>query len=51
MGHKKNGLKHIQAITGAIIKDIIPDDSIPPGEVAFKVLLLLLRTSIDNELI
>jgi len=31
---KKNGLKHIQAITGAMIKDIIPDDSIPPGKIS-----------------
>ncbi len=38
MGYKKSGLRHIETITGAMIKDIMPDDSIPAGEVAFKIL-------------
>lgn len=38
MGHKKSGVRHIETITGAMIKDIIPDDSIPCGEVAIKAL-------------
>jgi len=38
MGHKKSGLRHIETITGAMIKDIVPDDSVPSGEVACKIL-------------
>lgn len=38
VGYKKNGMRRIEAITGSVIKDIIPDDSIPYGEVAVKVL-------------
>jgi len=38
VGHKKSGMRHIETITGAMIKDIIPDDSIPCGEVAVKAL-------------
>jgi histone acetyltransferase (RNA polymerase elongator complex component) len=38
MGHKRSGIRHIETITGATIKDIIPDDSVPSGEVAFKIL-------------
>jgi len=38
MGYKKSGIRHIESVTGAMIKDIIPDDSIASGEVAFKVL-------------
>lgn len=38
MGYKKSGMRHIETITGAMIKDIVPDDSIPSGEVAFKIL-------------
>ena len=38
MGHKKTGIRHIENITGGMIKDIMPDDSIPAGEVAFKIL-------------
>jgi len=38
MGYKKIGMRHIETITGAMIKDIIPDDSIPCGEVTVKVL-------------
>ena len=33
MGYKKSGLRHIETITGAMIKDIMPDDSIPAGKV------------------
>ena len=33
MGYKKSGLRHIETMTGAMIKDIIPDDSIPAGKV------------------
>jgi histone acetyltransferase (RNA polymerase elongator complex component) len=38
MGHKRSGIRHIETVTGAMIKDIVPDDSIPSGEVAFKIL-------------
>jgi histone acetyltransferase (RNA polymerase elongator complex component) len=38
VGYKKSGMRHIEAITGSVIKDIIPDDTIPCGEVAIKVL-------------
>jgi len=38
VGYKKSGIRHIETITGSVIKDIIPDDSIPYGEVAVKVL-------------
>lgn len=38
MGYKKNGIRHIETITGAMVKDIIPDDSISSGKVTFKVL-------------
>jgi histone acetyltransferase (RNA polymerase elongator complex component) len=38
VGYKKSGMRHIEAITGSVIKDFIPDDSIPYGEVAVKVL-------------
>ena len=38
MGYKRSGMRHIETITGAMIKDIVPDDSIPSGEVAFKIL-------------
>ena len=38
MGHKRSGIRHIETIIGATIKDIIPDDSVPSGEVAFKIL-------------
>jgi len=38
MGHKKTGIRYIENITGGMIKDIMPDDSIPAGEVAFKIL-------------
>jgi histone acetyltransferase (RNA polymerase elongator complex component) len=34
IGYKKSGIKHIEAITGSVIKDIIPDDSILPGRIA-----------------
>jgi len=38
MGYKKSGLRNIETITGAMIKDIMPDASVPSGEVAFKIL-------------
>jgi len=38
VGYKKSGMRHIETITGSVIKDIIPDDSIPYGEVAVTVL-------------
>jgi len=38
VGYKKSGMRHIEAITGSVIKDIIPDDTIPCGEVAITVL-------------
>jgi len=38
MGHRKTGIRYIENITGGMIKDIMPDDSIPAGEVAFKIL-------------
>ena len=33
-GHKRSGISYIEAITGAMVKDIIPDDSIPPGKIS-----------------
>ncbi len=33
-GHKNAGIRQIEAITGAVVKDIMPDDSIPPGGVS-----------------
>lgn len=38
MGYKKNGIRHIETITGAMVQGIIPDDSIPSGEMTFKIL-------------
>jgi len=38
VGYKKSGMRHIEAVTGSVIKDIIPDDTIPCGEVAITVL-------------
>jgi histone acetyltransferase (RNA polymerase elongator complex component) len=38
MGYKRSGMRHIETITGAMIKDIVPDASIPSGEVGFKIL-------------
>ena len=40
LGYKKSGLRYLEAITGSIIKDIIPDDSIASGTVAYKALSL-----------
>jgi histone acetyltransferase (RNA polymerase elongator complex component) len=37
-GYKKSGLRHIETITGTMIKDVVPDDSVPSGEVAYKIL-------------
>lgn len=37
-GYKNIGLKHLESITGATIKNILPDDSIAPGQVAFDAL-------------
>jgi len=37
-GHKNGGIRHIETITGATIKDIIPDDSIPPGRISIQIL-------------
>ena len=37
-GHKKGGIRHIETITGAMIKDIIPDDSIPSGRISVQSL-------------
>ena len=34
IGHKKSGIKHMEDITGSIIKEIVPDDSIMPGHIA-----------------
>ncbi len=38
MGYKKSGIRHIETITGAMVKDIIPDDSISSGKVTFEIL-------------
>jgi histone acetyltransferase (RNA polymerase elongator complex component) len=38
MGYKKSGIRHIDTITGAMVKDIIPDDSISSGKVTFEIL-------------
>ena len=38
VGYKKSGMRHIETITRSVVKNIIPDDSIPCGEVAVKVL-------------
>ena len=38
VGYKKSGMRHIETITGSVIKDIIPDDTIPCGEVVVTVL-------------
>ncbi|UCH00896.1 MAG: radical SAM protein [Deltaproteobacteria bacterium] len=37
-GHKKGGIRHIETITGTMIKDIIPDDSIPSGRISIQSL-------------
>jgi histone acetyltransferase (RNA polymerase elongator complex component) len=37
-GYKKGGIKYIETITGAMIKDIIPDDSVPPGRISMRSL-------------
>ncbi len=36
-GHKKSGIRQIEAMTGGVIKEIISDDSIPCGKVAFEI--------------
>jgi len=36
-GHKKSGVKQLEAVTGALIKDIIPDDSVASGRVSFTI--------------
>ena len=38
VGFKKSGMRHIESITGAIIRNIVADDSIPYGEVAVRIL-------------
>lgn len=38
MGYKKSGIRHIETITGVMVKDIIPDDSISSGKVTFEIL-------------
>lgn len=38
MGYHKSGMRHIETITGALIKAIIPDDSIPSGKISIKIL-------------
>jgi histone acetyltransferase (RNA polymerase elongator complex component) len=38
MGYKKSGVRHVETITGAVIQDIIPDDSIPRGAVSVTAL-------------
>ena len=35
-GHKKSGIEQIESITGSVIKDIIPDDSILPGQIVVR---------------
>jgi len=37
-GHRRAGIKYIEAITGAVVKDIMPDDSIPPGRISVQSL-------------
>jgi histone acetyltransferase (RNA polymerase elongator complex component) len=37
-GYKNGGLRHLESITGTTIDNILPDDSIAPGEVAFDAL-------------
>jgi histone acetyltransferase (RNA polymerase elongator complex component) len=37
-GYKNVGLKHLESITGTTIENILPDDSIAPGQVAFNAL-------------
>jgi histone acetyltransferase (RNA polymerase elongator complex component) len=36
-GHKKSGIRQIESMTGGVIKEIISDDSIPSGQVAFEI--------------
>jgi histone acetyltransferase (RNA polymerase elongator complex component) len=36
-GHKKSGIRHIEAMTGGVVKEIISDDSIPSGQVALEI--------------
>jgi histone acetyltransferase (RNA polymerase elongator complex component) len=37
-GHRRAGIKYIEAITGAVVKDIMPDDSLPPGRISVQSL-------------
>jgi len=37
-GHKRSGIRYIEAMTGAVIKDIVPDNSIPPGRISLRSL-------------
>jgi histone acetyltransferase (RNA polymerase elongator complex component) len=37
-GYRNGGLRHLESITGARIENILPDDSIAPGEVAYDTL-------------
>lgn len=34
-GHRNGGLRHLESLTGTTIDNILPDDSIAPGEVAY----------------
>jgi histone acetyltransferase (RNA polymerase elongator complex component) len=38
VGYKNGGLRHLESIIGTTIDNILPDDSIAPGEVAFDAL-------------
>ena len=36
-GHKNSGIQQIEAITGASVKGVVSDNSVPTGEIAFEV--------------
>jgi histone acetyltransferase (RNA polymerase elongator complex component) len=36
-GHKNRGIQQIEAITGASVKGVVSDNSVPAGEIAFEV--------------
>jgi hypothetical protein len=37
-GYRNNGLRYVESITGATIKNILPEESLAPGEIAYDAL-------------
>jgi len=37
-GYRNSGLRHLESITGATVKNILPEESLAPGEIAYDAL-------------